>query len=236
MFFSPANSLRINPERPTPGLIELMSRSLQYAWSFIESSLRTLRTPSFFTLLISTLASYILFAERNDEKLHSRFWLVFVLIPLITYALIVSIVAPSAYGQSYPVERVRFPAHFVLTGALMSLGLCIGYYLSQIKLPSFARGFALALLVLSVLYPFWTSRQYIAQIPYMYKWSQYWDWRVTYIEDLKSQGQTDLTIPALSGFFHTKELDIREKFWVNKCAAEYYGVNSISAMSAPDAP
>ncbi len=103
MFFSPANALRINPERPTPGLIELMSRSLQYAWSFIESSLRTLRTPSFFTILISTLASYVLFAEKNEENPHPRFWLAFVLIPLVTYALIVSIVAPSAYGQSYPV-------------------------------------------------------------------------------------------------------------------------------------
>ncbi len=137
MFFSPANALRINPERPTPGLIELMSRSLEYALSFISSSLRTLRTPSFFTILISTLASYMLFAEKNEKKSHPRFWLAFVLIPLITYALIVSIVAPSAYGQSYPVERVRFPAHFVLTGALMSLGICLGYYLSQIRLPNF---------------------------------------------------------------------------------------------------
>ena len=253
MFFSPANALRINPERPTPGLIELMSRSLQYGLSFILTSLRALRTPSFFTIMISVLASYALFSDplsRSPERSegagegsrtfarHPRFWLAFVLIPLVTYALIVSIVAPSAYGQSYPVERVRFPAHFALTGALMSLGICFGYYMSRarVKLPNFTRGFALTLLALSVLYPFWTSRQYIADIPYMSKWSQYWDWRESHIEELKSQGQTDLTIPALSGFFRTKELDMREKFWVNKCAAQYYGVNSISAMSAPEAP
>lgn len=252
MFFSPANALRINPERPTPGLVELLSRSLGYALSFILSSLKTLRTPSFFTALISALASYMWFIEKTlesgsslpdglqnhslEKKPHPQFWLALILIPLIAYALIVSIVAPSAYGQSYPVERVRFPAHFVLTAALMSLGICLGYYISQLKLPNFARGFALALLVLSLLYPFWTSRQYIADIPHMREWSQYWDWRVTYIEELKSAGQTDLTIPALSGFFNTKELDIRKNFWVNKCAAQYYGVKSISAMSAPEAP
>lgn len=236
MLFSPANALRISADSPPPGFIELISRSLGYAGAFIISSLRTLPTPSFFTALISILLSYTFFIDRVEKKIHSRLWLVFVLISLIAYGLLVAIVAPSAYGQSYPVERVRFPAHFVLTSALISLGICFGYYLSQIRLPNITRGFAVALLALSVLYPFWTSRQYMAQIPYMREWSAYWDWRVTYIEDLKSQGQTELRIPALSGFFNTKELDIRENFWVNQCAAQYYGVDSISAVSAPDAP
>ncbi|MBC7877141.1 MAG: hypothetical protein H7Y59_08235 [Anaerolineales bacterium] len=236
MFLSPANALRINPEIPTPNFIELITRSLQYAFSFIESSFKTLPTPSLFTFLISALASFALFSEQSKKDIHPRFWLAFILIPLITYGLLIAIVAPSAYGQSYPVERVRFPAHFVFTAALLSLGICFGYYISQLKLPNFAHGFALALLTLSILYPFWTSRSYIAQIPYMHRWSAYWDERVIYIEELKSEGQTDLRIPALSGFFNTKELDIRENFWVNQCAAQYYGVNSISAITAPDSP
>ncbi len=40
----------------------------------------------------------------------------------------------------------------------------------------------------------------------MRKWSQYWDWRVTYIEELKSQGQTDLTNSRLVWFFSHKRI------------------------------
>jgi hypothetical protein len=229
MLFAPANSLRISDDAPSFFLV--LSRSLQYAWSFIIDTLSILPTPSLAVFGISALVSYLLFIEKPNRKIDPRFWLVFVLIPLITYGLIFAIVAPSAYGQSYPVERVRFPAHFVLNAALLSLGVCIGVVAAQSKLPKFTPQFAMLTAALAMLYPFWMIRQPVQTYAERRLWAQRWDEREAYLHSLITAGETDLAIPALDGYEGTKELDLQANFWVNRCAAEYYGVNSIATFS-----
>ncbi|MBI5824739.1 MAG: hypothetical protein HZB18_11980 [Chloroflexi bacterium] len=229
MLFAPANSLRISEDTPSSFLV--LSRSLQYTWSFIIDTLSILPTPSLALFGISALASCLLFIERPNRKIGPRFWLVFVLIPLIAYGLIFAIVAPSAYGQSYPVERVRFPAHFVLNAALLSLGVCIGVVAAQSKLPKFAPQAAILIAALAMLYPFWMIRQPVQTYPERRLWAQRWDEREAYLHSLITAGETDLAIPALDGYEGTKELDLQANFWVNRCAAEYYGVNSIATFS-----
>jgi hypothetical protein len=53
--------------------------------------------------------------------------------------------------------------------------------------------------------------------------------------ELKAQGQIDLLIPQLDGVYGIKEMDVEATHWVNRCAAVYYGVNSIRAIP-PDGP
>jgi hypothetical protein len=236
MLFAPANALRIDADSPPPSIIEAILRALQFAVSFLISAFRVLPTSILATLIIFSLLSYLFFTQTDLPKPHPRFWLTFVIIPVITYGLIVAIVAPSAYGQSYPVERVRFPAHFVFILALASLSICAAYLVSHLKLPSFTRPLALAVLAVSLLYPLWIGKQSLSDVSYRQYWSSFWDEREQTIYDLRSQGQTDLMIPSMSGYQSTKELDVNEKFWVNICAAEYYGVNSIRAIPGPNQP
>lgn len=231
MLFSPANALRISEDVPSPGIFMVLSRSLQYSYSFILNTLITLPTPSLAIFGIAALFSYLFLIERSNGRVSPYFWLVLILIPVLAYLLILTIVAPSAYGQSYPVERVRFVAHYVLNIALLSFGICIGYIASQIKLPQFAKRLVIILAALIMLYPFWMIRQPLQTYTERRLWALRWDEREAYLYNLIEAGETDLLIPGLDGYEGTKELDERAYFWVNRCAAQYYGVDFIGTFS-----
>ncbi|MBI3152307.1 MAG: hypothetical protein HYZ21_09250, partial [Chloroflexi bacterium] len=62
-------------------------------------------------------------------------------------------------------------------------------------------------------------------------WAQRWDERETYIYSLIESGETDLVIPSMDGYEGTKEMDLQANFWVNRCAAAYYDVDSIATFS-----
>ncbi len=234
MFLSPANDLRINDENGSPDLITVLIRNLGYTLLFLRIAVTTLPLPILALVAMAGLTSYVFFMGREKQKLDPRFYWVFVLIPVLTYGLIFASFAPSAYGQSYPVERVRFPAHFILTVNLAALGICAGYVLSYVKLPAFTRNVAVVLTVITLLYPFWMMRQPLATHEFRRLFALRWDEREQMIYDFKANGEQDLVIPALDGYEGTKELDVRPFFWVNQCAARIYGVQSISAISVEE--
>ena len=234
MFLSPANELRINDENGSPDPLTVLIRNLGYTLLFLRIAVTTLPLPILALVAMTGLISYVFFMERDKQKLDPRFYWVFALIPVLTYGLIFASFAPSAYGQSYPVERVRFPAHFILTVNLTALGICAGYVLSYVKLPAFTRYIAVALTVITLLYPFWMMRQPLATHEFRRLFALRWDEREQMIYDFKANGEQDLVIPALDGYEGTKELDVRPFFWVNQCAAQIYGVHSISAISVEE--
>jgi hypothetical protein len=234
MLFSPANALRINPEKAVPTPIDTLLRALEYSLLFMWVSISSLPLPITALLSISALVSYLFFLNRKNGKFDSRFYWVFILIPLFTYALIFASFAPSAYGQSYPVERVRFPAHYLLILAFSAFGICTGYVLSYVKFPMFTRYAAFAFAAILLLYPFWMMRQPLATYEFRRLAALRWDEREQMIFKFKAEGQTELVIPGLDGYEGTKELDVRPYFWVNQCAATYYGVDLISAISVEE--
>ena len=60
--------------------------------------------------------------------------------------------------------------------------------------------------------------------------AQAWDRRDAHITELREYGQDDLTVPQFDGIYDVKELDSLPTYWVNRCAAAYYEVNSIRAI------
>ncbi|HMZ08614.1 MAG TPA: DUF6056 family protein [Anaerolineales bacterium] len=234
MFLSPANEARINDENGSPPITAVLIRNLGYSLLFLRIAVTTVPIPILGLLAISSLMTYLYFVEQVTGRLDARFLWMFLFIPLLTYALIYASFAPSAYGQSYPVERVRFPAHFILTIALTSFGACVGYVLSYIKLPVFTRYAAIGLAFISLLYPFWMMRQPLSTYEFRRLFALRWDEREQMIYEMKANGEQDLVIPGLDGYEGTKELDVRPFFWVNQCAAQIYGVHSISAISVEE--
>lgn len=118
---------------------------------------------------------------------------------------------------------------FVLEGVLL------GIWLSQIKLKlfytvAFEYAAMLILLVMAV-YPFRAVLQVLQDIPEYRTRAQEWDRRDAHIYDLRELGQTDLIVPQFGGIYDVKELDNLPTHWVNRCAADYYEVNSISAVT-----
>ena len=234
MFLAPANAVRINDENGSPSLITVLFRTFEYSFLFLRIAVTTLPLPVIGVLAISSLMTMLLLQNQPAVKAEARAYWLFLLIPILLYGLVFASFAPSAYGQSYPVERVRFPAHFMLTLMLTSLGICAGYVLSYIKFPSFVRYVVVALAFVSLLYPLWMTRQPLATYEFRRLFASRWDEREQMIYDMKANGEQDLVIPALDGYEGTKELDVRPFFWVNQCAAQVYGVESITAISVEE--
>jgi hypothetical protein len=233
MFFAPANALRINPENSSPNLFEVISRSWEYTYAFLLGAFKALPTPYLAFIAITVSLAYLFFLKNQTAKWNRQFAWVFLFVPILTYLLIFATFAPSAYGQSYPVERVRFAGHFILTCSLISLSVCFGYYLSSLKISAlkFTNTIALLLAITALLYPFWMIRQPLQTYEFRRLWAKHWDERQTMIYTATQNGETDIFIPALDGYEGTKELDAFPTFWANQCAAQYYGVKSITTFS-----
>lgn len=236
MFFAPANALRINPENSSPNLFEVISRSWEYTYAFVLGTLKSLPIPHLALIAITVLLAYLFFSKNQAIKWYPQFAWVFWFVPILTYLLIFVTFAPSAYGQSYPVERVRFAGHFILTCSLISLSIYSGYFLSSLKISNqkFSNTIALLLAFIALLYPFWMIRQPLQTYEFRRLWAKRWDERQTMIYTAIQNGETDIFIPALDGYNGTKELDAFPTFWANQCAAQYYRVKSITAFSVEE--
>ena len=232
MGLAPANAIRL--DSGTPELAVLLLRFLKFPFDFIWDTLKTLPLPSLISIGIPYLIFYGLYVDKlslgKEEK--QRIWLAAGLAPLIMYALIAASFAPSAYGQSYPVERARFPARFIMTGALMLEGALFGILASQIRLK--ARAFS-ALLVsillgISAFYPLRAAWQVWHTAPEYQARAAAWDARDAQIRADAEQGALNIQTSQLPGIAQVKELDVNPKHWINRCATEYYGVDSIRAI------
>ena len=234
MFISPANALRLGT--PPPDFATLLGRSFKFAAEFIWNSLVTRPLPGLVSILMPLLIFYGLYSQpapaQPSPGQKKRIWLIIVLIPLLMYLLIAASFSPSAYGQSYPVERARFPARFVMTAALMLEGVVLGILAAQIRLamkPALIN-LLLVLLALSAIYPLRAAWQASALIPEYQARAMLWDERDAQIRAYRSQGVMDIVVQQLPGIDGVKELDSSPGHWVNQCAAAYYGVNAISAL------
>jgi len=240
MLVSPASAGAA--QEKTLNLGGILVNSFLYSYLFLLDSLRTVPLP----LLISALIPFMLVwlyqqgktsALSNEQK---RVVIIAMLAaPFLIWLLIAAGFSPSVYGQGFPVERMRFLARtmmivvFMLEGALFGLLLnpstrykSIVYW---VVLPLFA--------ALSIAYPVRAAYYvYKFDVPEYRARAEYWDARQTQIYALIAQGQTDLVIPQLDGVEGVKEMDVSENHWVNHCAAQYYGINSIRALPEENIP
>jgi hypothetical protein len=176
------------------------------------------------------LLFYYLFqdASVNNRKLT----IVLTATPLLMCILMSASFAPSVYGQSFPEARARFAGQLILIAELMLEGACLGATFAQIKTrrQSMTGYIALGLLAVSTFYPLRTTENVLKEsLPSYSQWASEWDSRKLQIFAYKSQGIQDIVVPQLPGVEHVKELDPRSTFWINRCAAQFYGVQSISA-------
>jgi hypothetical protein len=87
------------------------------------------------------------------------------------------------------------------------------------------------LLAVAALYPLRAAWLSLADVPVYRERAEAWDMREAQIYNLREQGQTDLIIIQFDGVEGVKEMDVNADHWVNRCAAKYYKVNSIRAIS-----
>jgi hypothetical protein len=232
--FAPANSLRL--KTPPPDLIELVSRIIRFPLEFIVDTFRTLPTPVLMSVVIPSVLFYVIFADPSkplSKETRNRLWLLMVLVSLISYLLIASSFAPSAYGQSYPIPRARFAGRVLMTGALMMEGALSGILIANLRMKIFQstyfRRFAILAFVLLMFYPLRIALRTSVDIPVYQQRALEWDVRDAQIRELKAQGAQNLVVRFLPRE-QIQDLGDHANFRLNRCAATIYGVNSIVAV------
>src|SRR5215207_9096859 len=238
MGLAPANSLRL--QTSPPGLVELISRIIQFPFDFIVDTFKSLPVPTLISVAVPAMLFYVKFAYFSPElskETRNRLALLLLITPLLAYLLIAASFAPSAYGQSYPVARARFIGRLLLTSALMLEGVLLGILVAQIRTRLFqsvyVRGLAMLALMIFALYPLRTAWLTSTQIPTYQQRATVLDARDAEIRAMEAQGVRDLVVPFLSEE-PIQDLGDRTRFRLNRCAAALYNVDSIVALPMED--
>ena len=238
MGLAPANSLRL--QTSPPGVVELVSRIIQFPFDFIVDTFKSLPAPTLISVAVPALLFYVKFAFYSPElsrETRNRLGILLFLVPLLTYLLIAASFAPSAYGQSYPVARARFIGRLLLTSAFMLEGALLGLLVAQIRTRLFQsiqiRGLAILAIMILALYPLRTAWLTSMQIPTYQQRAAVWDARDAEIRAMAAQGVRDLVVPFLSEE-PIQDLGDRTRFRLNRCAAALYNVDSIVALPIGD--
>ncbi|GAB4541423.1 MAG: hypothetical protein Fur002_09820 [Anaerolineales bacterium] len=215
-----------------PSLPTWMYRFTEYTYLFTLDAFRAFPLPFAVSALSAALLFFCVYLQREDLNTRAALRLAGAA-PLMFLLLVAAGFSTSAYGQSYPVGRARFFAHVLLAALTLLEGALAGAWLARFgKKFSWAQvAAALALLILAA-YPLRAGWQLLrVELPKYQTRAVDWDKRDALIRSMAAEGQTDLTVYQMDGFYSTKELDTYATHWVNQCAADYYGVKTIRAIS-----
>ncbi len=235
MSFSPGIGRRVTHP---PSALVFLQRIFTYPLDFLVDSLRTLPLPSALTFLVAAAAFFLAArsAPRKEDLPSSKILLPATLSPLILYGLLLVNFAPSAYAQAYPADRALLGARALTSALLMLEGACLGVFLARVSRPLFWDIAAAFFLALFALYPLRAAWQTTQTIPYYQGRAAAWDARDAAIRMAVSHGETNLIVPLFDSLHGIKELDENPNHWVNRCAARYYGVESIQGTISSNDP
>jgi hypothetical protein len=237
LVFSPA-SINVAETRQRD-VLTVLGVSFYDSYLFIVDSLKTVPVPLVILALLSF--SFIWLYTQSAPTSWSRqqtylLLLAALAVPAIIWLLIAAGFAPSVYGQNYnfPVERVRFLARTLVIMALMAEGVIFGSLLNQWQIkynPALGQSVALlSFALLTIVYPLRAAwNVYRFDVPAYRSHAEQWDARDAQIRTAIAAGAKDLTVQQLDSFGDVPEYKGNAIHWVNRCAARYYGLNSIIA-------
>lgn len=233
MILSPGNAVRLKNMPETPGLFRLIYLSFRFAAGFVVNTIETVPLPVAISLLFAF--GLALLGDWKDIQPRKWRWL-FWAIPVATFLLVVAVCAPSAYGESaYAEARAFLPARWMLTIAGMAWFYLLGmvYQNWRSRNPKFQvnklKSFVAFVLVILSFYPMRGALVTLASVPETKARAQAWDARADAIEQEKASGKQDLVVTALDSYGKIRELSDDPNLWVNKCAAVYNEVQSLTA-------
>ncbi len=224
MVIAPHNSARITE---TPTFFVFLERIFTYPKNFIiDSTLTPFPLPTLLSILISFLIFFLFYNRVQKSK--KNLWIALLTAPLIFYALLIVNFAPSAYAQAYPADRALLGARFLMTSTLFLESAFLAQLLPQIR-STYLKYFLLLILAVFSLYPLRAAQKTFNTIDFYRQRATAWDLRDDKIQRAVASGEMDIHIQEFDSIHIVKELDSDPNHWINRCAARYYGVDSISA-------
>jgi hypothetical protein len=193
-------------------------------------------------ILLSTATAYLL--RPNDGANASRTvlfrtpwkWLVAALLCLAGgVVLSACAIAPSVYaGLQFPAGRALMPARFALLAGLAGACVCLAAWIRQVSV--LERRAVPLLLTILLAGSFYTARHLSRPLPEqaeMTIWAERWDERDALIRERRDAGEIDLVIAEVEVVRGLEDIGPDADHWVNRCAAIYYGVETITATTEP---
>ncbi len=237
VFLAPGNTVRMNNIPESQFSVAKIPLIFIFAFDFILNSLRSFMLPALMSLLAAFGLGLALF-DRQPSAL-PRPWLGFGLLALTTYTLIASLVAPSVYvyGEyGYPEPRALFPAQFVLSAALMTLGVLLARQAAPWlgRQAWFSKSFGLfavsALFLLVSAYPLWFLYREAPSLAQLERYAQTWDERDAFLRSQRQGGTLDVRLDGIQPPGGLIDLRQSPGFWVNACVADFYDLDTIAVF------
>jgi hypothetical protein len=232
MIISPGNSMRLATLEQASNPWQVIFLSLKYAASFSYHTLFGLPVPVLILFTTALILGYHLSGRAQLSLRNSDWRKIFAGSLLVGYLLLVCVAAPTAYGMlAYPEERAWMLGRFVTVFTLIVAGFSVGV-LSHAWMDRIVDTCWMSIIILLLLsvYPLkgaWTEWQ---QLPQWQAVAQAWDERNTSIHVQAKAGEKSLTVQAFDSIGTVAELTDDPNYWVNVCAATYYGVDEIIAV------
>jgi hypothetical protein len=212
-------------------------QSLYFGAGFLWSRLKATPLPYFVLILLGFLIKRnqtIINPDKDGLKV-KKFIVEILAVILTLYGLSVVVMLPSLYSKlTYPGERALFPAQFTLSVCLFIIGWKIAELLASFKPNVFSYRFSIVfqgLLGLALCaYIAHVGPRVYDKLPAFQGRAQAWDLRQALILNEKAAGTVNVIAPEFDSVYGVTELHPEATNWVNKCAAKYYGVQTISTI------
>ncbi len=239
---APGNAVRLSTMPTPPHLFPLIRMAVTNSFIFIYTSMKDYAFQNVLAVLASMLITYVLYARdtRLSKLRPSSLTLALFLVPAVSFLLVLAVCAPSAYAESsYPEGRVLIEARFIMVFMTITEGALIGMSLSQLHLwaneptPVYLQLILAAVFLAVILYPLYDARKSYLEIPVYRQRAATWDARTAIIQTSIQQGILDINIHdsqarSFNSFSGLMEIGSDPSFWVNQCAADFYGADHIA--------
>lgn len=236
---APTNAYRIGLYGRPTDLLAFPGRLLYFTSDFIKYSFLDMPLPHLFVL--ATLFSLgVLFYAQNGKNIDTRNLLLLVLfIALLTFLSVAATYAPSAYiEKSPPAPRTRIISRFILTLGAGTIALLVGYYFRQIFPWRWLDSLVIIVLLGSYAYGARSILISAEKISLYSERAVQWDTRDALIRQSKADGLMEVNVRGIDGLPVGGIRDFKDErgvgFWINVCAARYYGVENIYATLPPE--
>jgi hypothetical protein len=239
---APGNAVRLSTMPTPPHLLPLIRMAVTNSILFIYISLKDFAFQNVLAVLASMLITYVLYArDKRLSKLRpSSLTLALFLIPTVSFLLVLAVCTPVAYAESsYPDGRVLIEARFIMVFMTIAEGALIGMSLSQFHLwaneptPVYLQLILAVVFLVVILYPIYDARKSYLEIPVYRQRAATWDAHNAIIQTSIQQGILDINIHdsqsrSFDSFSGLMEIGSDPSFWVNQCAADFYGADHIA--------
>jgi hypothetical protein len=229
---SPSNSsmLQVRPAKPIT-FITFLTLSFRFGLDILVDSIKSKWLPFGVLFILGFVLSFYSKIALSTKRIAFHIGI----LGIGLFLLSVASSTPSVFlGSVYPENRALFPIHYIIVLSVFFSGILF----SQILKNWFVNHNLLKFLQkINYLFILFLMVYLIRMIPIVYAGitplqsrAIAWDQRQAWIYQEIAAGKMQVTVSAFDSIARLTELKEDPLNWVNMCAADYYGVDSISAV------